>query len=386
MKEKYDVIVVGGGYFGCSCAYHLAKAGVRTLLLEEKEISSGASGANFGNVQVQDSELGISLEMSIDGSRRMAAMEDELGCDLQYGVQPNLIGAETEEHFAALRELYQGKKDSGLNIEWLEEEQIRQIEPNMRKGRVLAATNYMQGRVYPFLYLYGLIRKGKNYGLTVKEHTPVSRLWSQAGRCIGVVLSDDSVIHAENVVIAAGSKTRELCLTSGLSVPVYSVKAEAIITEQIQPYIMSYYSSAGFFAEAHGQDNASTSLCFFQSNHGNIIVGETTKPHKLVAAEAQDLTSMEHTSVIHEQLLDFYPGLKKINLLRSMVTASPFTENNLPCLGKSRLPGLLLCAGFKSAVVMSPVAGQLISDLVTKDSTAYDIEDFSVNSGILLGE
>ena len=59
---QYQAIVIGGGYFGCSISLHLARAGVRTLLLDKGEIGSGASGANFGNVQVQDCNMGLSYE------------------------------------------------------------------------------------------------------------------------------------------------------------------------------------------------------------------------------------------------------------------------------------------------------------------------------------
>ena len=62
MREEYDAIVLGGGYFGCSAAYHLSKSGIHTLLVEKNEIASGASGANFGNVQVQDSNMTASLQ------------------------------------------------------------------------------------------------------------------------------------------------------------------------------------------------------------------------------------------------------------------------------------------------------------------------------------
>ncbi len=65
--QSWDVVVVGGGLIGSAAAYHLAKSGVRTLLLEQGDLASGASGANFGNVQVQDAEFGLSLELSLQG-------------------------------------------------------------------------------------------------------------------------------------------------------------------------------------------------------------------------------------------------------------------------------------------------------------------------------
>src|SRR5687767_4377334 len=40
---KYDIIIVGGGHNGLVTACYLAKAGLKTLVLERREIVGGAS-------------------------------------------------------------------------------------------------------------------------------------------------------------------------------------------------------------------------------------------------------------------------------------------------------------------------------------------------------
>src|ERR687897_3731752 len=45
-----DVVVVGGGIIGTSCAYELARRGASVTLLEKDEIAAGASGRNLGYV------------------------------------------------------------------------------------------------------------------------------------------------------------------------------------------------------------------------------------------------------------------------------------------------------------------------------------------------
>ena len=377
MRNKYGAIVIGGGYFGCACSYFLAKAGVPTLLLEEKEISRGASGANFGNVQVQDASMGQSYELTLAGFARMKTMTEELGCDIGYQSYPSLIGAESEEHLPELERLFQEKKEAGLDVYWLEGDALQEAEPNLAPGTVLAASYFEQGRVYPFHYQYALVRQGRRYGLEVREFFTVSSLLVEGGVCTGVMLADGTTVRAEHVIVTSGAGTRPLCATAGLDVPVYSVKAEAFVTEAIQPFLKTYYSSAAFFAEAHNPGKAVTSLCIGQSHYGNILLAETTKPHTAVDEAGQDCTSMEHCRNIREKVLHFFPALESVSILRGWVTASPYTPNNEPIFGKAPVPGLILAAGFKSSAVVSAVVGETVAELVTRDTCAWDLDQYT---------
>ena len=43
MAEGYDAIVVGGGHNGLTCAGYLARAGLRVILLERRQVTGGLS-------------------------------------------------------------------------------------------------------------------------------------------------------------------------------------------------------------------------------------------------------------------------------------------------------------------------------------------------------
>ena len=377
MSNTYDVIVIGAGYHGCSCSYFLSKAGLKVLLVEKNDIGSGASGANFGTVQVQDCSMGLSFDMTVAGYERMKTMEQELGRSISYNPRGSLLVAENENQLPVLEEVYNVKKAAGLGVKWLGPKEIQEVEPNIKPGSVLAASYNDEGFVYPFHYLYALVGKAVEYGLDIRRKTEVKSLLIENGCCKGIILEDDSEIRAENVVVAAASGTRAICATANLDVPVLSTKAESFVTEAIQPFLRNYYSSAGFFVDSHSQDSASVSLCISQSHYGNLLIAETTKPFENVDSSGHDCTSVEHCKRIKEELLRVFPVLENIQILRSWVTASPFTATYEPFFGKSPVEGLFLAAGFKSSVVVSGFVGETIRDLIVSGTSRFDLSPFT---------
>jgi len=47
---QFDLIVIGGGVNGTGIARDAAMRGLKTLMLEKRDVASGASGANSGMI------------------------------------------------------------------------------------------------------------------------------------------------------------------------------------------------------------------------------------------------------------------------------------------------------------------------------------------------
>lgn len=58
MTKTADVVIIGGGIQGASLAFHLARRGVKALVLEKKHIAAGATGRSSGLVRMHyDTEV-----------------------------------------------------------------------------------------------------------------------------------------------------------------------------------------------------------------------------------------------------------------------------------------------------------------------------------------
>jgi len=75
LPEEADVVVVGGGLTGLSTAYHTARKGARTVLVEKDKVGSGASGRN-GSMCTQGITIGVGEARRRFGQERARELYD----------------------------------------------------------------------------------------------------------------------------------------------------------------------------------------------------------------------------------------------------------------------------------------------------------------------
>ncbi len=77
-----DIVIIGGGIVGCSCAYYLARAGVRVHLVEKGPLGSGASKSGMMHVVTWE-EPEIHLELA----KRSRKLYEELNSELSSVIE-----------------------------------------------------------------------------------------------------------------------------------------------------------------------------------------------------------------------------------------------------------------------------------------------------------
>ena len=124
-----EVVVVGGGVTGCSCALTLAQAGVRVRLVEAGAIASGASGRNGGfalrgGAMPYDAarrELGAGLARHYwELTERALARLASLAGDAFVGTGSLRLAADEREG-DELRAEYEALVEDGFAAEWLDD-------------------------------------------------------------------------------------------------------------------------------------------------------------------------------------------------------------------------------------------------------------------------
>src|SRR5215212_5036997 len=101
MGPGADVVVVGAGVVGASCAYYLAAAGVRVRLYDRSFVASGSSGACEGNVLAWDKELERELPLALRSADLWEGLSNDLEDDFEYDRKGSVVVAETEAELQA---------------------------------------------------------------------------------------------------------------------------------------------------------------------------------------------------------------------------------------------------------------------------------------------
>ena len=137
-RSAYDVVVVGGGIVGLSCAWRAAQAGANVLCLERDAVGAGASGVAAGMLApVTEADFGEEelLRLNLE-SRELwpafaAELEEQTGMPTGYEETGALVVAADRDDAAELRRLHAFQRELGLNAEWLAPRAARALEPGL---------------------------------------------------------------------------------------------------------------------------------------------------------------------------------------------------------------------------------------------------------------
>src|SRR5436190_6646105 len=185
MAARSDVAIVGGGGIGCALAYYLAKQGARVTLIERSAIGSGASSANTGAIAMATKQPGPALDLAMASQRLYEGLSAELGMDLEYAVQGNLIVAESETETIFLEKLCAEQRAAGVGAEMVSAARCTELNA-LLEGSVLAGLYCASdAQVNPFKVTQAYALAAQNAGVRVISGTSVNGIEVEAGHVRG---------------------------------------------------------------------------------------------------------------------------------------------------------------------------------------------------------
>jgi len=363
MPEKADAVIIGGGVMGCAIAYNLAREGLKPVVIEKSDIGGEASGANGGGVRQSARNL-KEMPLAIESIQIYGQLHEELGMDLEYVREGNLRLCTSEEELDTMRKSVENQKAAHLELEMLDRKQVLNINPHIGDKVIGASFCPTDGHVNPFLVTYAFFQKARSLGARIFTHEEVKDIRLKKNK-VSAVITDKQTFETDLVVNAAGVAGRKVANMVGLDLPMRPVFSEAMITEPYPPLFKQMIGHAkGLF---YGR----------QTMHGSFFWGGFVGTEQFIHREGKPLFHFIGPA-ISSMVIDFFPILKDVNVIRTWSGLIAQISDAIPVLGfTEEVPGFVFATGFSGhGFGLAPVIGRLIGELIMDCQTSIPISDF----------
>ena len=344
---------------------------------------AGASGANYGNVQVQDAELAASLPMTVAGYRCFAELEEELGDSVGFRRRGSLLAIETEAQWQLVAERLPALHRAGIKAELVPAQRLPEIEPLMDPHAVLGASYYPdEGQVNPFKLMQAYLRQGRRSGLTIHSGAEVVGFRSRVGGWRPP--HDAGDFSACVAVLATGAWTPSLGRLLGRTWRIEHVHGQALVTERCSETLRNHISSAAFFEAMHEQAGcqAKAVLAVGQSRDGHFLLGEAG----VFTEDMGEQATRGARPRSQRRWRASSPACCRSVCCAAGPRPWPSRPMARPFLGTvDGVEGLILATAFKSTVIVTPLVGRMVTQLVLTGRADLDMRAFAPDREIAHG-
>lgn len=231
MEKTYDVIIIGGGATGAGIARDCSLRGVRSLLLERSDISTGATGRNHGLLHsgaryaVTDHESAVECIRENMILRKIAAHCVEETDGLFISLPED--GLEYQSVFV------EACRKAGIRADIIDPAEARRLEPSVNPALV-GAVRVPDGAVDPFRLTSSNILDAKAHGAEIRTYTEVRELLRAQDRIVGVRAYDhrahcEVTFRAQVVINAGGIWGHGIAAKAGITVNMLPAKGALLI-------------------------------------------------------------------------------------------------------------------------------------------------------------
>lgn len=348
-----DLLVIGAGVIGLSCAWRAAEAGMSVTVIDggaEERATDVAAGmlapvgeASWG----QEALLAAALASAAAWPAFARELEAAAGLPVPMRACGALHVALDRDERAELRRRHELHEELGLRSTWLRGAECRRLEPGLAPDVVGGYEAPGEAEIDPRALLAALRAAALAAGAVVEEGRAAEVL-IEGGRARGARLDDGGEVRGERVLAAAGARLGGELLPLEARPPVRPVKGETVRLR----------------APAGGPPCerivASERVYIVPRADGEVVVGATV--------EERGFDTRVTAGGIHELLREAYralPEIAELELIECAAGLRPGTPDNAPVVGATTIDGLLVAGGhFRNGILLAPVTATAIATLL----------------------
>ncbi|MBI5350456.1 MAG: FAD-binding oxidoreductase [Chloroflexi bacterium] len=217
MSHTSDVIIIGGGVQGASLAFHLARRGVKVIVLEKKFVAAGATGRSSGLVRMHyDTE--VDSRLAWESFHYFRNWKELVGGESGF-TRTGFIQLVEAKHEAALKANVAMHQRIGIPSFVITADDVKRLAPSFATDDFkLAAYEPESGYAMPSDTANALMSAASARGVRLVQECAVTAINVASGKVIAVE-STQGKFSAPVIVNAAGAWADQINKMVGLELP-----------------------------------------------------------------------------------------------------------------------------------------------------------------------
>lgn len=380
MSQNHDVVIIGAGVIGTSIAYHLAKRGLKPVILERKQIAYGATGSSSGLVRMHY-DLEVESRLAWESFQYFRNWGERVGGECGFR-RTGFLHIEPPQNEAHLRANVAMHQKIGIPSSIITGDDIKKLSPSFKTDDIqYAAYEPDSGYADATLTANSFLEQAKALGATYLQDCEVTGAQLTGGKVTGVHTSRGD-FSAPLVINAAGSWARSVSLLFGFPIPLDTWTHDVVHIRRpahIQDHLTVIDSSLGMY---------------FRPDSGDLTLVALEDDSRI--GEAPDADRHYVAKDFVERAIDRIcmriPDMEQGSLHSSHVGRDGLTPDQRAIIGQAGPEGYYLATGFSgTGFKLSPAIGLCLSELIvdgkatTVDITGFDPTRFE-RGEVLKGE
>lgn len=345
MSAPYDLAVIGGGILGSAAACRAAAGGMRTIVVEQQTLGSGASGVNAGTLSLQIKRVKL-MPYAIKGHELWERAGERVGFHKTGGITLAFNQREAD----LLHERMALKREAGAPIDLITPARVAELEPNLSRKVVAASWCAEDGYANSSLsgaYYRALLEAA---GVDIRERTRVTAIDRSGGAF--ELATPTGTIRATRLLLACGAWLRSAGAMIGLDLPVRARVNTVSVTDRGPALVGTVIG------------HATGLLTLKQKPNGSVLIGGGWQG---TGSPDAGRGCVDPTTLLPNLRLAMFavPGLDRFRVVRSWTGFEANVPDFYPLAGAA--PGVdnaFLLGCVRGGYTIGPYIGALMGDLI----------------------
>lgn len=367
MPQNFDAIIIGAGVIGTSTAFHLAKRGLKPIILERKQVGFGATGSSSGLVRMHY-DLELESRLAWESFQYFHNWGERVGGECGFR-RTGFLHIEPKQNIEKLRANVEMHKKIGIPSEIITGEDVKKLSPSFKTDDIdFAAYEPESGYADATLTANSFLTAAKELGVVYTQDCDVTGVQLAGGKVAGVQTSHRD-FSAPIVINAAGAWAGKISELFGVSIPLDTWTHDVVHVRRpahIQEHLTVIDSSLGMY---------------FRPDSGDLTLIALEDDSRIGEPPEADLgyVAKDFVERAIDRICMRIPAMEEGSLHSSHVGRDGLTPDQRAIIGAAGPEGYFLVTGFSgTGFKLSPAVGLCVSELIVDGrSKTVDISAFN---------